>query len=53
MNGYGFWSVIPIIIVLAIAFWKKNVFLALAPGLQHHLLLSDPQQAIFFPLSMR
>ena len=34
MNGYGFLSLIPIIVVLVIAFWKKNVFLALAAGLE-------------------
>ncbi len=33
MNEYGFVSLIPIILVLAIAFWKKNVFLALVTGL--------------------
>ncbi len=33
MNEYGFLSIIPIILVLVIAFWKKNVFLALAAGL--------------------
>lgn len=33
MNGYGFFSIIPIIIVLIIAFCKKNVFLALVAGL--------------------
>ena len=30
---YGFLSILPIIIVLSIAFWKKNVFLALIVGL--------------------
>ena len=30
---YGIWSVIPIIITLAIAFWRKNVFLALLSGI--------------------
>lgn len=33
MNEYGFLSIIPIILVLFTAFWKKNVFLALAAGL--------------------
>ena len=33
MNGYGFFSIIPIIIVLIIAFCRKNVFLALVAGL--------------------
>lgn len=30
---YGIWSIIPIIITLAIAFWRKNVFLALLSGI--------------------
>ena len=30
---YGFLSVLPIIVVLTIAFWKKNVFIALIVGL--------------------
>lgn len=33
MNEYGFLSIIPMIIVLIIAFYKRNVFLALATGL--------------------
>ena len=33
MNEYGFLSIIPMIIVLIIAFYKRNVFLALAAGL--------------------
>lgn len=33
MTEYGFLSIIPIILVLITAFWKKNVFLALAAGL--------------------
>ena len=33
MNGYGFFSIIPIIIVLIITFCSKNVFLALVAGL--------------------
>lgn len=33
MNGYGFFSIIPIIIVLIITFCRKNVFLALVAGL--------------------
>lgn len=31
--NYGVWSIIPIIITLAIAFWRKNVFLALLSGI--------------------
>ena len=31
--NYGIWSIIPIIITLAIAFWRKNVFLALLSGI--------------------
>lgn len=31
--NYGIWSVIPILIALAIAFWRKNVFLALLSGI--------------------
>ena len=33
MNGYGFLSIIPLIIVLIIAFYKRNVFLSLVTGL--------------------
>lgn len=31
--NYGIWSIIPIAITLAIAFWRKNVFLALLSGI--------------------
>lgn len=31
--SYGIWSIVPIIITLAIAFWRKNVFLALLSGI--------------------
>lgn len=31
--NYGIWSIIPIIITLAIAFWRKNIFLALLSGI--------------------
>lgn len=31
--NYGIWSIVPIIITLAIAFWRKNVFLALLSGI--------------------
>lgn len=31
--NYGIWSVVPIIITLVIAFWRKNVFLALLSGI--------------------
>lgn len=31
--NYGIWSIVPIIITLTIAFWRKNVFLALLSGI--------------------
>lgn len=31
--NYGIWSIVPIVITLAIAFWRKNVFLALLSGI--------------------
>lgn len=31
--NYGIWSIVPIILTLAIAFWRKNVFLALLSGI--------------------
>lgn len=31
--NYGIWSIVPIIITLAISFWRKNVFLALLSGI--------------------
>lgn len=31
--NYGIWSIVPIIVTLAIAFWRKNVFQALLSGI--------------------
>lgn len=31
--NYGVWSIVPILVTLAMAFWRKNVFLALLSGI--------------------